>query len=82
MANLIAGVAASNPATTVPAAANAASTVMGATSVPLSSIGQFPSMGGAAGDSAAGVPTSLTGEEESTRDSEDPDGQQPGDQLA
>jgi hypothetical protein len=54
---------------------------MGATSVPLSSIGQFASMGGAAGDSAAGVPTSLTGEGESTRDPEDPDGQQPGEQL-
>jgi hypothetical protein len=56
--------------------------VLGAGPAPPSSIGQFASMGGAAGGGAAGVPTSLTGEEENTRDeSEDPDGQQPGEQL-
>ena len=83
LANLIEGVAASNPPTTVPAAANAASTVLGAGTAPLSSIGQVTSMGGAAGGgAAAGVPTSLTGEEESTRDESDhADDQQPGEQL-
>jgi hypothetical protein len=84
MANLIDGVVASNPATTVPAAANAASTVLGAGTAPLSSIGQFTSMGGAAGGGAAAVPTSLTGEEESARDEpgdQEADGQQPGEQL-
>jgi hypothetical protein len=84
MANLIEGVAASNPSTTLPAAANAASTVMSAGSAPLSSISQFTSMGGAAGGAAAGVPTSLTGEEESTRDDADDqqtNDQQPGEQL-
>jgi len=83
LANLIEGVAASNPPTTVPAAANAASTVLGAGTAPLSSIGQVTSMGGAAGGgAAAGVPTSLTGEEESTRDESDhADDQQTGEQL-
>jgi hypothetical protein len=89
MANLIEGVAASNPSTTLPAAANAASTVMRAGSAPLSSISPFTSMGGAAGGSAAGVPISLTGEEESTRDDADDqqtndqqtNDQQPGEQL-
>jgi len=82
LANLIEGVAASNPPTTVPAAANAASTVLGAGTAPLSSIGQVTSMAGAAGGGAAAVPTSLTGEEESTRDESDhADDQQPGEQL-
>jgi hypothetical protein len=86
-ANLIGGVAASNPATTLPAAANAASTVLGAGSAPLSSIGQVTSMGGAAGGGApAAVPASLTGEEESTSardksDDQQTDGPQPGEQL-
>ena len=84
MANLIGGAVASNPATTLPAAANSASTVLGAGTAPLSSIGQFTSMGGAAGGGAAPVPASLTGKEESTRDGsddEEADGQQPGEQL-
>jgi PE family len=81
MANLIEGVAASSPATTVPAAANAASTVLGAGAAPLSSIGQFASMGGAAGGGTAGVPTSLAGEEESTGDESEDPGQQPGEEL-
>ena len=81
--NSVEGVATSNPSTTVPAATNAASTMLGAGTAPMSSIGQFSSMGGAAGGgAAAGVPTSLTGEEESTRDESDhADDQQPGEQL-
>jgi PE family len=85
LANLIEGVAASNPSTTLPAAANAASTVLGAGSAPLSSISQFASMGGAAGGGAApGLATSLTGEEESNpEDSGDlqANDQQAGEQL-
>jgi PE family len=84
MTNLIEGVAASNPSTTLPAAANAASTVLGAGTAPLSSISQFTSMGGAAGGAAAGVPASLTGEEGSTGDDSDDqqtNDQQPGEQL-
>jgi hypothetical protein len=74
MTNLIEGVA----------AANAAATVLGAGSAPLSSISQFTSMGGAAGGAAAGVPASLTGEEGSTGDDSDDqqtNDQQPGEQL-
>jgi PE family len=78
MANLIEGVAAANPSATLPAAANAASTVMSAGSAPLSSLSQLTSMGGAAGGAATGVPTSLTSEEESKRD--DSDNQQANDQ--
>ncbi len=85
MANLIGGVAASNPSTTVPAAAQAASTVLGAGTAPLSSMGQFTSAGGAAaGAPTAATPASLTGEEESTRehpDDQQADGQQPGEEL-
>ena len=81
--NSVEGVATSNPSTTVPAATNAASTMLGAGTAPMSSIGQVTSMGGAAGGgAAAGVPTSLTGEEESTRDESDhADDQQTGEQL-
>ena len=70
--------------TTLPAAANAASTVLGAGTAPLSSISQFTSMGGAAGGAAAGVPASLTGEEGSTGDDSDDqqtNDRQPGEQL-
>jgi hypothetical protein len=84
MANLIEGVAASNPSTTLPAAANAATTVLGGGTAPLSSISQFTSMGGAAGGAAAGVPASLTGEEGSTGDDSDDqqtNDRQPGEQL-
>ena len=80
MANPLGGVAASNPAATVPATANAASTVLGAGTAPLSSIGQFTSAGGG----TAGVPPSLTSQEESTRDESSDrqaDDPQPGEQV-
>ncbi|MEE6177327.1 PE domain-containing protein [Mycobacterium sp. 050134] len=53
LGNLVEGIAATNPATAVPAAANVASTVLGAGAAPLSSIGQVASMGGAAAGPAA-----------------------------
>jgi hypothetical protein len=67
----------------VPAAANAASAVLGAGAAPLGSIGSIASAAGAAGGGAAArVPTSLAGEEEASRDdAADPEGQQPGEQL-
>jgi PE family len=85
MANLIEGVAAANPSTTLPGAANAAATVLGAGSAPLSSISQLASMGGAAGSGAApGLATSLTGEEESNPEGsgdQETNDQQTGEQL-
>jgi hypothetical protein len=78
--NLIEGVTAANSSGTLPAAANAASTVLSAGTGPLSSLSSVASMGGTAGGGAAAVPTALTGEEEpSTRD--DPADQQTGEQL-
>jgi hypothetical protein len=52
MANLIEGVAASNPATAVPAAGNAAATSLGAATAPLSPIGQGAAAGVGAGSGA------------------------------
>jgi len=85
MANLIEGVAAANPSTTIPAAANAASTLLGVGTAPLSAIGSI-GQGGAAAGGAAGpaVASSLTGDDQSTRDDSDgqqSDDQQPGEQL-
>lgn len=85
LANLIEGVAAANPSTTLPAAANAAATVLGVGTAPLSSISQLASMGGAAGGGAApGLATALTGEEESNPEGsgdQQADDQQTGEQL-
>ena len=81
VANLIEGVAASNPSATVPAVANAASTAMSAGTAPLSSISSIgqggASAGGAAGPAAA---STLTGDDRGNRDdSDDSDDQQPSD---
>jgi len=65
MANLIEGVAASNPSTTVPAVASAASTALGVGSAPLgaiSSLGQGGASAGAAGPAAA---STLAGDDQS-----------------
>jgi hypothetical protein len=81
MANLIEGVAAANPSTTMPAVANAASTVLGAGTAPLSSIGSMAQGAGAAGGgSAPGLASSLTADD-SARDPENSDNQQTGEQL-
>jgi hypothetical protein len=88
MANLIEGVAGTNPSTAVPAAANAASTVLGAGTAPLSSIGSMAqgagAGAGAAGGSAPSLASSVAGDESESdrnRDSEDPNGQQTCEQL-
>jgi hypothetical protein len=70
IANAVGGVAASNPVT-LPAAAGAASTVLGAATAPLSSIGQFTSAGAAAGPGLASS---------NSKDPDDSGGENPGDQ--
>jgi hypothetical protein len=87
MADLIEGVAASNPSapsSVVPAAANAASTVLGAGAAPLSSIGSIASAGGAAGPgSASAVPglASSLDEEKDATEGENSGEPQPGERL-
>lgn len=76
MTNLIEGVTAANASGSLPAAANAASTVLSAGIAPLGSISAISSMGG----SAAAVPAALTGEEQN-KDPETASEEQPGEQL-
>jgi PE family len=82
MTNLVEGVAASNPSTTVPAVANAASTVLGAGTAPLSSIGQFASAGGAAGPGLTSGPelASSLDQNQDKDDTDKPGEEQPGDE--
>ena len=91
MANLLGGVAASNPATAMPAAspvasvpaaaAGAVSTVAGAVASPLSSLGSLggASAGGATGPALASSLTQNEGEEKS--ESDESGEQKPGEQL-
>jgi PE family len=76
MANLIDGVAATNPSTTVPAAANAASSAMGAGTAPLSSMGQGASAGAG---SRAGLASSV--EDSDGKDRDESAEREPGERL-
>jgi hypothetical protein len=85
MANLIEGVAASNPSTTIPAVANAASTALGVGTAPLSAVSSL-GQGGASAGAAAGpaAASTLAGDDQSTRDESDDqqaNDQQSGEQL-
>ncbi|WP_232069205.1 PE family protein [Mycobacterium saskatchewanense] len=81
LGNLVEGVTATNPSTAVPAAASAASTVLGAGAAPLNSIGQVASMGGAtAGPAASSAAPTLASSDD--RDGGDHRGDEdPGEQL-
>lgn len=86
MANLVGGIAASNPPSSVlPAAANAASTVLGAGAAPLGSIGSIASAGGAAGTAPASsaVPglASSVNEDQDESETGEPGEPQPGERL-
>ncbi len=84
MANLIEGVAAS-PSTTLPAVANAASTVLGVGTAPLGAISSL-GQGGASAGAAAGpaAASTLAGDDQSTSDEsgdQEAHDQQPGEQV-